>query len=462
LKQLADQVGMTRVLGPSEEGRLALFLVLARIAHGGSRLSAVRWAEQHAVNDILGLDEFDENDLYDALDWLEAEQTRIEKRLYEAYVTANGEPPAIVLYDVTSSYFEGEQNELADYGYNRDGKQGKKQIVIGLLTGADGEPLAVRVFEGNTADPSTVAAQIELLKQQFGVSEVVFIGDRGMIKAKGKEALTAQGWRYISALTKQQIRALIQGDILQPGLFDEDIAEVEHEDKRLIVRCNENVQRRERTRRADKLERLQTKIAARNDFVRQSKRADPAAGLRQLEQWVKRHKLHGFVTLSLEHEQIHCAIDQEKMDEVALLDGCYVLETTVPAEMMDTHTVDERYRDLQKVERNFKTMKTDFLDVRPIFLRNAQRTKAHVFVAMLALKITRLFDFLLHKAFATTDDDPHTMTHEDALQSLGRLTYLIYEVKGSRYVRLIQPDEEQHALLEALGIRFPRQTAKAL
>jgi transposase len=260
-----------------------------------------------------------------------------------------------------------------------------------LLTGADGEPLAVRVFEGNTADPSTVAAQIELLKQQFGVSEVVFIGDRGMIKAKGKEALTAQGWRYISALTKQQIRALIQGDILQPGLFDEDIAEVEHEDKRLIVRCNENVQRRERTRRADKLERLQTKIAARNDFVRQSKRADPAAGLRQLEQWVKRHKLHGFVTLSLEHEQIHCAIDQEKMDEVALLDGCYVLETTVPAEMMDTHTVDERYRDLQKVERNFKTMKTDFLDVRPIFLRNAQRTKAHVFVAMLALKITRLF-----------------------------------------------------------------------
>ncbi len=140
LKQLADQVGMTRVLGPSEEGRLALFLVLARIAHGGSRLSAVRWAEQHAVSDILGLEEFDENDLYEALDWLETEQTRIEKRLYEAYVKDHGEPPAIVLYDVTSSYFEGEHNELADYGYNRDGKKGKKQIVIGLLTGADGEP----------------------------------------------------------------------------------------------------------------------------------------------------------------------------------------------------------------------------------------------------------------------------------------------------------------------------------
>ena len=253
LKQLADQVGLTRVLGPSEEGRLALFLVLARIAHGGSRLSAVRWAEQHAVSDILGLEAFDENALYAALDWLEAEQTRIEQGLYTAYVKDNGKSSAIVLYDVTSSYFEGEHNELADYGYNRDGKKGKKQIVIGLLTGADGEPLAVRVFEGNTADPSTVAEQIDLLKQQFGVSEVVFIDDRNMLKAKGKAVLDAQSWRYISALTKPQIRTLLKGGVLQPDLFDEDIGEAIQEDKRLIVRRNERIQHRERTRRADKL-----------------------------------------------------------------------------------------------------------------------------------------------------------------------------------------------------------------
>ena len=177
---------------------------------------------------------------------------------------------------------------------------------------------------------------------------------------------------------------------------------------------------------------------------------------------MKRHKLHGFVTLSLAQEQICCEVDQEQMADVALLDGCYVLETTVPAEKMDAHTVDKRYRDLQKVERNFKTIKTDFLEVRPIFLRNAQRTKAHVFVAMLALKITRLFDLFLHKAFGTTDDDPNAITHEDALQSLARLTYLIYDIKGSCYARLIQPDDEQRALLDALGIHFPRQTAKAL
>jgi transposase len=462
LKQLADQVGMTRVLGPSEEGRLALFLVLARIAHAGSRLSAVRWAEQHAVSDILGLEEFDENDLYAALDWLAAEQTRIEQNLYQRYVERNGAPPAIVLYDVTSSYFEGEHNELANYGYNRDGKKGKQPIVIGLLTGADGEPLAVRVFEGNTADPSTVSTQIALLKQQFGVDEVVFIGDRGMLKAKGKAALDAQGWRYISALTKPQIRALLKDGVLQPDLFDEDIGEVAQDGKRLIVRRNESMQRRVRARRADKLQRLEVLIAERNAFVGQSTRADPAAGLRQLEQWVKRYNLHGFVTLSLEQTQIRCTIDQDKLDEVALLDGCYVLETTVPAASMDKQTVDERYRDLQRVERGFKTMKTDCLEVRPIFLRNGERTKAHVFVAMLALKITRLFQSLLHRAFGTTDDDPHAMTPADALQALSRLTYLIYDIKGTRYARLIQPDDQQCILLDALGIRCPPHTAKTL
>jgi transposase len=463
LKQLADQVGMTRVLGPSNEGRLALFLVLARIAHAGSRLSAVRWAEQHAVSDILGLEEFDENDLYATLDWLATEQTRIEQQLYQRYLEdSGGTPPAIVLYDVTSSYFEGEHNELANYGYNRDGKKGKQQIVIGLLTGADGEPLAVRVFEGNTADPSTVSTQIGLLKQQFGVEEVVFIGDRGMLKAKGKAALSVAGWRYISALTKPQIRALLSAGVLQPDLFDADIGEVAQDGKRLIVRRNEPMQRRVRARRTDKLQRLEALIAERNAFVSQSTRADPAAGLRQLEQWVKRHKLHGFVTLSLEEDQIRCAIDQDKLDEVALLDGCYVLETTVPAASMDQQTVDERYRDLQRVERGFKTMKTDFLEVRPIFLRNGERTKAHVFVAMLALKVTRLFQSLLHRAFGTTDDDPHATTPEDALQALSRLTYLIYDIKGTCYARLIQPDDEQRTLLDALGLRFPRQTAKAL
>jgi hypothetical protein len=142
LKHLADQVGLTRVLGRAPEGKLVLFLILARIAQGGSRLSAVRWAQQHTVADVVGVEGCDEDDLYAALDWLANQQARIERELYRGYVQRQGQPPVLVLYDVTSSYFEGECNELGQYGYNRDGKRGKRPIVIGLLTAADGEPLA--------------------------------------------------------------------------------------------------------------------------------------------------------------------------------------------------------------------------------------------------------------------------------------------------------------------------------
>lgn len=462
LKQLADQVGITRVLGSAAESRLNLFLILARIAHGGSRLSAVRWAKQHTVADVLALEEFDEDDLYAALDWLASQQERIERALYQAYVKEQGQPPVLVLYDVTSSYFEGECNELGQYGYNRDGKRGKQQIVIGLLTAEDGEPLAVRVFEGNTADPTTVASQITILKEQFGIAEVVMVGDRGMIKAKGKAALSAQGLRYITALTDAQVRTFLKEGVLQTGLFDVPLCEVEHDDKRLIVRRNEIVRVREERRREDKLAQLQAKIADRNAFVKNSRRASAATGLAALQRWAKRHKLAAFVTLALNERVIVCTIDQEAKAQDALLDGCYLLETDVPQGLMDAKTVDARYRDLQKVERNFRTVKTTFLEIRPIFLRKAERTKAHVFVAMLALKITRRFEADLHRTFGSTEDDPAAITPDDALVALGRLTYLYStDRNGQRHRHLPRPDDQQAKILDAIGLSFPLK-AKAL
>lgn len=342
LKQLADQVGLTRALGRTRHGRLNLFLVLARIAHGSSRLSAVRWAASHAVGEVVGVSEFDEDELYEALDWLAEQQAKVERRLYQEYVRRTGQPPVLVLYDVTSSYLEGRQNELAAFGYNRDGKRGKQQIVIGLLTAADGEPLAVRVFEGNTADPSTVAEPITLLKEQFGVQEVILVGDRGLIKSKGKAVLSAEGFKYITALTNPQIRALLKQNVLQVELFDTTISEVEHEGRRLILRRNEFVQARERARREDKLQRLQERITRRNAFVAQSARANPAAGLKQLEPWVRRHKLSALVTLTLEGRRIESIVDEARLANVALLDGCYVLETDVEATHLGAETVDAR------------------------------------------------------------------------------------------------------------------------
>jgi transposase len=462
LKHLANQVGIPQALEQRREAKLTLFLVLARIAHGGSRLSAVRWAAHHAVEELLGVAEFDEDDLYQALDWVAAQQPKIESRLYREYVRRTGKPPVLVLYDVTSSYLEGHQNGLAAFGYNRDGKRGKPQIVIGLLTAADGEPLAVRVFEGNTADPRTVAEQISLLKDQFGVTEVVLVGDRGMIKSKGKEALKAEGLRYITALTNPQIRALLKQDVLQPDLFDRGIAEVEHEGKRLVLRRNETIRSREDQRRNDKLKRLRERVEKRNEFVEERPRANPESGLTQLQPWVKQHKLNAFVTLTLEGRRIEFAIDEEALADSALLDGCYLLETDVPPEHLDTKTVDARYRDLQKVERNFRTLKTDFREVRPIFLRKAARTKAHVFIAMLALKITRECEEKLHRFFGTTEEDPKALTIDEALLALSRITYLYYQVKDKTFVRLPRLDDLQSAIFTALGIPFPRQTPVTL
>lgn len=462
LKQLLEQVGIERALGKSTESQRVMFMIMARIAHGGSRLSAVRWAQDHAVQEVLPMGAFDEEALYDALDWLALQQEKVEHALYRDYLQRAGKPPAIVLYDVTSSYFEGEQNELAAFGYNRDKKSGKKQIVIGLLTAEDGEPLAVRVFEGNTADPSTIYDQINLLKSQFDIEEIVLVGDRGMIKAKGKHAISQEGWKYITALTNAQVRTLLAQGVLQADLFDQPLCEVEYSGKRLILRCNEARKHREQRRRRDKLNTLQLKIDQRNHAVKDSPRAQPEAGLKQLQAWCKRHKLSAVVTLLLEDRMLRYELDEAALAEHAKLDGCYVLETDVPSSLMDKTTIDARYRDLQNVERNFRTMKTGLLEVRPIYLRNGARTHAHVFIAMLALKVTRVFDARLRLHFGRTDTGENAMTVSDALQTLSRIIFLNYQTKDHVISRLTALDEKQIAILNALQITLPKKTAKLL
>ena len=455
LKELAQRVGLIQALGKAPQAKLALFLVLARVAHQGSRLSAVRWAEEQAVAEVLGLAAFDEDALYGALDWLAEQQARLELALYRHYVKRVGQTPVLVLYDVPSSYFEGMDNELAAYGYNRDGTRGKKQIVIGLLTAADGEPLAIRVFRGNTTDCTTVATQIELLKQRFNINEVVFVGDRGMVKAKGKKALTDEGLQYITALTDPQVRALLKKQVFQPDLFDETAQAVEHGSLRLVLRRNDAMCRQQRQRRQDKLAQLQRLLEQRNALVQASPRAQPEAGLRRFSAWIKRYKLNGFVTLSLQDRQLHLDIDEDKRAQVQLLDGCYVVETDVAGDHMDAPTVDARYRDLQNVERDFRTLKTTRLELRPIFVRKANRTRAHVFCAMLALKLAREFDSGLKAAFGSTADDTRALTVTDALQALSRLCFQRYEAEGQSFLALPQVDQKQAAIFNAVDIKPP-------
>jgi len=339
LKQLADSLGLTSALGKSRLAKLSLFLILARIAHQGSRLSAVRWAEDHAVREILDLGPFDEDDLYAALDDLCARQEKIEQALYRRYLERRGHPPTLFLYDVTSSYLEGEHNALGEFGYNRDGKRGKLQILIGLLADSAGEPLAVRVFAGNTGDPATVVEQVKIVKEQFGVEELVFVGDRGMVKTKGKQALQQAGLRYISALTDPQIRRLLAEGTLQLGLFHEEVCEVEADGLRYMLRRNEAEASRERYRLEDKLAKLAAKVEGRNAHVKKSARCKPEAGVRQTQAWIARYKLTGLVDVRLQERTMVVERKEAALERAVELAGCYVVVTDVGKERMDRQAV---------------------------------------------------------------------------------------------------------------------------
>jgi hypothetical protein len=438
LKQIAEALGLTAALGKSRLAKLALFLVLARVAHQGSRLSAVRWAEDHAVAEVLGLAPFDEDDLYAALDDLCARQESIEKTLYRRYLDRRGAPPSLFLYDVTSSYLEGEHNALGEYGYNRDGKRGKLQIVIGLLADGQGEPLAARVFAGNTGDPATVAEQIRIVKQQFEVDELVFVGDRGMVKSKGKQALEEAGLRYISALTDPQIRKLLSTGTLQMSLFAEQVCEVEADRVRYVLRRNESEAARAQYRLEDKLAKLGRKVERRNQQVKESKRCQPEAGQRQLQGWLERQ--------------------QAAIDQALQLAGCYVVVTDVPNRQMDKQAVHDSYVSLQKVERDFRLLKTGLLEVRPVFVRKESRTRGHVFCCLLALKLSREIERRLQAAFGTTDVHPHALTVNDALAALGRLCLLKYQIDDKTMLtRLPNPDVRQREILAALGVNLPKR-----
>src|SRR5499427_5732509 len=206
--QVARRLGIEQALGTTREGKLALWQVVARVIDQGSRLSAVRLAMAHAACDVLGLGTFDEDALYENLDWLAGAQASVEDRLLAQRTKTT--PVSLFLYDVTSSYLEGTHNALAAFGYNRDGKKGKPQIVIGLLCDEDGHPASIEVFPGNTPDPQTLAAQVTKLKDRFGVQEITFVGDRGMIKSQHIEDLAQQGVHDITALTKPQIEKLLR------------------------------------------------------------------------------------------------------------------------------------------------------------------------------------------------------------------------------------------------------------
>lgn len=446
LYEAARRLGMDKALGRQIAGKLALWQVMARVIGQGSRLSAVRLAQVHAACDVLGIQRgFDENDLYENLTWLCEHQERIERRLFLA--RRGGRKPELFLYDVTSSYLEGQKNALGAYGYSRDGKRGKKQIVIGLLCDEAGEPVSTEVFKGSMQDPATFGSQVKRLAQRFGCERVTVVGDRGMIKSAGIKQLSRAGFHYITAITKPQIMTLLRKGILQMELFETVVCEVEHEGVRYILRRNPLRAEELAAKRADKLASLERFVSKQNAYLAQHPRARVSTAEKWTRQRIAKLQIEAWLSLKAEGRSLSLAVDEEARERASRLDGCYVIKTDVPQKVADKEVVHERYKDLAQVEQAFRTLKTEHLEVRPVHVRTEAHTRGHVLVVMMAYLVRRA----LSRAWASLD-----LTVEEGLEHLRTICSMEMNVQGgASCLRIPTPRAKSRSLLQALNIRLP-------
>ena len=447
---VARRLGIEQALGTSREGKLALWPVIARVIDQGSRLSAVRLAMSHAACDVLGVGPFDEDALYENLDWLAHRQAAVEDKLFAQRTKTKS--VSLFLYEVTSSYLEGIQNELAAFGYNRDGKKGKRQIVIGLLCDEDGHPDSIEVFPGNTQDPQTFATQINKVKARFGVHEITFVGDRGMIKGQQIEDLAQQGLHDITAMTKPQIEKLLKQGTLHMDLFDQELAEVLAEEGiRYVLRRNPVRAQEVRDTRHAKLATLQAHVAKQNQYLTDHPRANAQGALQKLVARAEKLRLADWVELTLAERALTLTINEDAQHEAAKLDGCYVLKTDLIPAQAPKEMVHDRYKDLACVEQAFRTCKTAHLEVRPIFVRREARTRAHAFVVMLAYQIIQ---------YLAACWSPLDLTVEEGLQALATLCLVEVSPKNApSYHCIPTPRDPIAQLLHNADITLPKAFA---
>ena len=443
LNVAAERIGISKALGSDLDGKIALLQVIARVVDQGSRLSAVRFARSHAVCEILGINKLDEGDLYSNLAWLAEHQERIEKQLFELRFPEA--VPTLFLYDVTSSYLEGTCNEFANWGYNRDKKKGKKQIVVGLLTGPDGLPVAVRVFEGNTVDTKTVAEQIRTLAQGFGVKNVTLVGDRGMLKGPQIDALP-DDFRYVTAISKPQIQKMLSEGTFQMELFTDKVCEVESDGVRYILRRNPIRQQQIADNRESKLESIVKTAEERTKYLAEHPGAKASNATDKVAAKIKKLKAEKWLTASESDRVISVEKDKEALSRVSLLDGCYVIKSDVPKEDADSQALHDRYCDLEMVERSFRTMKTTHLDLRPVFVKKKTSTQGHVFVVMIALLLQRE----LERCWSELDT-----TVEEGIDELAAIHMQEVHLGEASVQDIPTPNKTGRQLLKNLGVQLP-------
>jgi transposase len=420
----ARKIGLDRLLSAGKaSARLAtlvLAMIVARVMDPASKLATARQLDAATATASLGpllqLDTVSEQDLYAALDWLLSQQSRIENRLAQRHLSQG----TLVLYDVSSTWFEGRTCPLARRGYSRDGKRDKLQIVFGLLCASDGCPVAVEVFEGNTADPRTLAVQIDKLKQRFHLAHVVLVGDRGMItEARIDAVLRPAGLDWITALRAPTIRTLLDQGAFQLSLFDErDLAEVtslEFPDERLVV-CRNPLLAAERARkRLDLL--AATEADLRKVAKAVSRKTKPLRGADQIGlaagAVLNRHKVAKHFTLTITDDSFAFARNTDAIETEGKLDGFYVIRTNLDQTTLPASDVVRAYKSLSQVERAFRSIKTVDLEIRPIHHRLADRVRAHVLLCMLAYYL----EWHMRQALAPILFDDHQRAEAVAARS---------------------------------------------
>lgn len=488
----ARLLGLPALLGPAGRSRdVALALIVARALRPGSKLATTRWWADTTLGADLDVAAAGTDEVYAAMDWLVSRQEAIEAKLAARHLSSEANPARLAMFDLSSSWMTGRKCPLAARGYSRDGKKGLPQIEYGLLTDPEGRPVAVRVFSGNTADPTAFTAVTEDFKTRYGLDQMVMVGDRGMItSARIARLRELGGYGWITALRAPQIAALAADDgPLQLSLFDEaNLAEIAHPDfpgERLIACRNPALADERARKRADLLTATEADLATISTAVTAGRlRGADKIGLR-IGRTIARHKMAKHFTLTITDTTFTYRRDQQSIDTEAALDGIYLIRTTVPADTMDPGQVVAAYKNLSRVERDFRSLKAIDLHLRPVHHWTDTRVRAHVFICTLAAYLTwhlrRAWAPLTYTdeerpqpvdpvapatrsaaaarkaaAKATTDNLP-TRSYQDLLAHLGTLTRndLRYGPDGPTVPTLAEPTDTQRRAFHLLDAPIP-------
>ena len=446
LYKLAERLGIVSALGNSFHAKLALWLIISRIIEQRSRLSATRLDNTYDIASVISLKRgFDENNLYDCLRWLSENQHEIEDSLFKAKPNSQ----KFFWYDVTSSYLEGIHNELGAFGYNRDKKKRKRIIVVGLLCREEGDPISIEAFKGNTQDTQTFENQLIKLKDRFKSESITMICDRGLIRDKQKKLLAEYGFHYITALPMPQILVLLNTGVVKVENFTNDLQSFMHNNRRHIYRRNPERALETRNQRQERFKTAQKKVDQENLNLSNRLKASPhVAKKRRIQKILKTLCIFEWVDVSIVKRQLLLKINEERLKTKSAFDGCYIWTTDLNEHELSNKEIYERYKDLKYVEDDFRSFKTGFLEVRPVFVQSEASTRGHLVVVMLAHMILRA----LRLAWSHLDK-----TVGEILGELNLLCLNTIQFSDGRKINSIPiPNSGVAELLKAVNVVMPR------